>query len=153
MRAALSGGPMCLRPHLHLDVKACAATAAARGQRVVDNLELGPDKLHGEVDLAALEQLERGGVKDDLGRGQVRAGACPLLIGRVGEDGVVFADLGFLSVGGRLGSGREGWREGDEAHEVLEAVAAAGLDLYPEGQVGICVLGHDFRQALGRGRG
>ena len=67
------------------------------------------------------------------------------------EYGVVFSDGGGIT-GSRSGSGtglREGVRQRNEAHLVLEAMASTTLDLYAEGKERVGVFGHDLGEALG----
>lgn len=52
---------------LHLDIKACATTTATGSKWVINDLELRADQLHCKVDFAALEEVERRLVENDLG--------------------------------------------------------------------------------------
>lgn len=125
---------------LHLDVETGAASTTAGSQRVVHNLELGPDQLHCKIHLASLEEVERWLVEDNL-RSLLRCGGQVCVVGQVLEDGVVFVD-------GVGPFGSVFWRQSNKTHEVLEAVATATLDLNAQGKVGVAVLVHDLGEAL-----
>lgn len=68
--------------------------------RVVDDLELAADELHGEVDLAALEQLEARRVGDHLRHTRSARGVI-IAVFDEGEYGVVLADAGLGGRGAR----------------------------------------------------
>lgn len=135
---------------LYLDVEACSAPTTACRVGVIDDLELRPDQLHCEVDLTPLQQLKRGEIEDDLGRRQIRLRR-RTVVGRIRENGVVLADgrlFSFLTGGGFLLGGRQRRRQRHQLHQVLEAVAAAALNLDAQCEVWIVVLGHDLGEAL-----
>lgn len=132
---------------LGLNIKTGPASTATRCQRVIHNLELTPNQLHRIIDLAPLQQLQARPIHDHL-----RA-----LLAL--EDRVVLVELQFLRCYALRGGVRSEWlrsagvdgRDAGEGHQVLEAVAAARLDGYAQGEVGVLVFGHYLFETLGFG--
>lgn len=124
---------------LHLYIKARSAATTARGQWIVNNLELRANQFHREIDLAALQEVQRGLVEYDAG--VVVFGPHGGIFAGVLKDGILFADNS-----GEIGGVLLGYR--DEAHEVLKAVTAAAFDLDAQSKIRVLVLDHDFRKSL-----
>lgn len=139
---------------LHLDIKTCPTPTTTCRQGIVHNLELRPNQLHGKVHLAPLEQLERRSIQDDLGRRQARGpslGLAPVLrpnqyriVGSYPRPRIPLS----LLVRRQCFFRRQLKRQRHQPHEVLEAVAAAALDLDAQREVRVRVFGHDFAESL-----
>lgn len=78
---------------LHLDIKACATTTAAGSKWVINDLELRADQLHCKVDFAALEEIERWLIENDL-RALFRGCGRISVIGNVLENRIVLVHDG-----------------------------------------------------------
>lgn len=82
-----------------LDIETSTTTTTARGVRVIHDLELRPDELHGIVDFTALKQLQTRTIEHDLG---LRAPLpLPVRVRYERKHGVVLAQRRRLLCGSR----------------------------------------------------